>query len=157
MRPFGTSQQLARRRERALDLLQQGLNASKIARRVGTTRQSVNRWRRESRQPKSSKPRWRKRPGRPSRLSVAEQQRLAKALKRGAYANGYAEDYWTLDRITPLIWDLFGIRYRASGVWYLMQRLGWSSQKPQRQSLARNEPEIAHWKHYLWPQIKKVD
>jgi transposase len=77
-------------------------------------------------------------------------------LKRGAYANGYAEDYWTLDRIGHLIWDMFGIRYRASGVWYLMQRLGWSCQKPQRRSLARNEPAIAHWKRYVWPQIKKV-
>ena len=157
MRPFGTSEQVARRRERALDLLQQGLNSSEVARRVGATRQSVNRWHREARTTKSSKPKSRKRPGRPSLLSTAKQRRLAKALKRGAYANGYAEDYWTLDRIAHVIWNLFGIRYRTSSVWYLMQRVGWSSQKPQRRSLARNEQEIAHWKHYVWPQIKKVD
>lgn len=157
MRPFGTSQQVARRRERALDLLRQRLNPNEVARRVGATRQSVNRWRREARAPKSSKSKLRKRPGRPSLLSAANQRRLTKALKRGAYANGYAEDYWILDRIAHVIWELFGIRYRTSSVWYLMQRMGWSSQKPQRRSLARNEQEIAHWKRYVWPQIKKVD
>ena len=157
MRPFGTSEQVARRRARALDLLQQGLKPSEVARRVGATRQSVNRWRREARTTKSSKPRSQKRPGRPSLLSAAKQRRLTKALKGGAYANGYAEDYWTLDRIAHVIWELFGIRYGTSSVWYLMQRMGWSSQKPQRRSVARNEPEIAHWKHYVWPQIKKVD
>lgn len=78
-------------------------------------------------------------------------------LKRGAYASGYAEEYWTLDRIGHVIWELFGIRYRTSSVWYLMQRMGWSSQMPQRRSLTRDEQKIAHWKHYLWPQIKKVD
>ena len=75
---------------------------------------------------------------------------------RGAYANGYAEDYWTLDRIAHVIWDMFGIRYRASSVWYLMHRMGWSNQKPQRRSLARNEQAIVHWKRYVWPRIKKV-
>ena len=157
MRPFGTSEQVARRRVRALDLLREGLNPREVARRVGATRQSVNRWRRETQKSKSSKPKLRKAPGRPSLLSAAKQRRLTKVLKRGAYANGYAEDFWTLDRIAHVIWELFGIRYGTSSVWYLMQRMGWSSQKPQRRSLARNEQEIAHWKHYVWPQIKKVD
>jgi len=48
------------------------------------------------------------------------------------------------------------VRYRASGVWYLMQRIGWSSQKPERRSLARDDQKVAHWKRYQWPQIKKV-
>jgi len=71
-------------------------------------------------------------------------------------AYGYAEDYWTLDRIAHRIWDLFRVRYRPSGVWYLLQRLGWSCQKPQRRTLQRDDEAIAHWKHYVWPHIKKV-
>jgi len=81
---------------------------------------------------------------------------LIRALERGAYAYGYAEDYWTLDRIARLIWDLFRVRYRPSSVWYLLQRLGWSCQKPQRRALHRDDEAIAHWKHYIWPHIKKV-
>jgi transposase len=81
---------------------------------------------------------------------------LERALGRGAYVYGYAEDYWALDRIAHLIWDLFRVRYRPSGVWYLLQRLGWSCQKPQRRTLQRDDEAIAHWKHYVWPHIKKV-
>lgn len=154
MRPFGTSNQLAKRRQHALFLLRHGQGPTQVARVVGATPQSVCRWRRESLRPK------RKRrghpPGRPDRLSARQRRRLVAALKRGAYAWGYAEDYWTLDRIAQLIWQLFRIRYRSSGVWYLLQRLGWSSQKPQRRGLARDEKAIAHWKRYIWPQIKKL-
>ena len=153
MRPFGTSQQLASRRERALDLLKRGIGPKEVARRVGATAQSVCRWRREEHAPK---PKSRRPPHRPSRLSAAQPRRLSAGLKGGADANGWAEDYWTLDRIAHLIWDLFGIRYRASGVGYLRRRLGWSCQKPPRRSLARDEPAIAPWKHDVWPPIKKV-
>ena len=153
MRPSGSSQQLSRRRQRALDLLRQGHGPTVIAKRLGTTPQSVCRWRREAQHPRRRR---RRAPGCPSRLSSAQLRRLESALKRGAYAHGYAEEDWTLDRIAHVIWELFGVRYRASGVWYLMQRLGWSGQKPQRRSLARDEQAMAHWKRDIWPQIKKV-
>ncbi len=156
MRPFGTSEQLAGRRKRGLKLLRHGQSVAQVARRLGATVQSVCRWRRESKQPRR-KPRLRQRtPGRPSRLSQSQLRRLISALNRGAYACGYAEDYWTLDRIAHLIWELFRVRYRTSSVWYVLQRLGWSCQKPQRRSLARDDEAVAHWKRYIWPHIKKV-
>ena len=156
MRPFGTSEQLARRRQRALNLLRHGQHLTQVAKRIGATLQSVCRWRRESQHLKRKrKPRGRA-PGRPSRLSASQLRRLVSALNRGAFAYGYAEEYWTLDRIAHLIWELFGVRYRSSSVWYLLQRLRWSCQKPQRRSLARDEKAIAHWKRYIWPRIKKV-
>jgi len=81
---------------------------------------------------------------------------LEQALKRGACAYGHAEDYWTLERIAQLIWQLFQVRYQPSGVWYVLERLEWSCQKPQRRTFARDDEAIAHWKRYVWPQIKKV-
>jgi len=154
MRPFGTSKQLAGRRSRALSLLGHGQGPTQVAKQVGATPQSVCRWRREYQRPKRK--RRGRAPGRPSRLSASQLRQLVAALKRGAYAWGYAEDYWTLDRIAHLIWQLFRERYRSSGVWYVLQRLGWSSQKPQRRGLARDEKAIAHWKRYVWPHIKKL-
>lgn len=156
MRPFGTAEQLARRRQRALKLLRHGQCLTWVAKRVGATIQSVCRWRREAQHPKRKRQLHRRAPGRPSRLSNSQLRRLESALDRGAYAYGYAEDYWTLDRIAHLIWDLFKVRYRSSSVWYLLHRLDWSCQKPQRRSLARDDQAIAHWKHYIWPHIKKV-
>jgi len=154
MRPFGTSKQLARRRQRALDLLRHGQRVALAAKQIGTTPQSVRRWRRESQSPKGKS--GGRAPGRPSRLSASQLQRLLRALKRGAFAYSYAEDYWTLDRIADLIWGLFRVRYRSSSVWYMLQRLDWSCQKPQRRGLGRDDEAVAHWKRYLWPHIKKV-
>jgi transposase len=153
MRPSGTTQHLARRRERALDLLRQRHGPTVIAQSLGVTPQSVCRWRREAQHPRHPA---KHKPGCPRRLSDAQLRRLASTLKLGALAHGYAEDYWTLDRMAHLIWDLFQVRYSASGVWYVLQRLGWSCQKPQRRSLARDEVSVEHWKRYVWPQIKKV-
>jgi len=154
MRPFGTSQQLARRRQRARDLLRRGQSPAQVAKRVGATERSVRRWRQESKhsQHKSCG----RGPGHPCCLNSSQLRRLFRALERGAFHYGYAEDYWTLDRIAHLIWDLFEVRYRSHSVWYLLRRLDWSCQKPQRRALHRDEQAIKHWKHYLWPHIKKV-
>src|SRR5437870_11474684 len=104
MRPYGTSEQLLRRREQALNLLQRGQRVTEVAQRMGTTPQSVCRWRREAQQLQRKKRT--RRPGRPNHLSTSQQQRLSAALKRGAYAYGYTEDYWALKRIAHLIWEL---------------------------------------------------
>lgn len=156
MRPFGTSEQLARRRQRALTLLRRGYKLTEVARRVGATVQSVCRWRREWKQPQRKARSSLRVPGRPSRLSRAQLRQLESALKRGASAYGYTEDYWTLERIAHVIGKRFRVHYRTSSVWYVLQRLGWSCQKPQRRSLARDDRAIVHWKRCIWPRIKKV-
>ena len=153
MRPPGTDKQLAARRERALVLLKKGRPPGEVAAAVGVTDRTVRRWRRAIKSPQR---RAKRLPGRPARLSATQLRRLERALKRGAYAYGYAGDYWTLDRIGQLICQLFAVRYHPSGVWHVMRRLDWSCQRPQRRSLARDDAAVAHWRRYLWPQIKKV-
>ncbi len=154
MRPYGTAKQLSQRRQRALALLRHGHSPAQVGKQIGTTTRSVQRWRRATQAPKR-KP-GQSAPGRPRRLSASQLRCLVQALQRGAYAYGHAEDYWTLDRIVQLIWELFEVRYQPSGVWYVLQRLEWSCQRPQRRTLARDDEAVAHWKHYIWPQIKKV-
>jgi transposase len=154
MRPYGTSAQRAVVRELAQELRRRGVPRSVVAAQVGVTERSVRRWEQEASQPKPKKTK--RGPGRPPFLSPKQLRRLEKALDQGAFAHGYAEDYWTVDRIGHVIWELFGVRYESSGVWRLLQRMGWSSQKPQRQPLQRNDDAIRHWKRYVWPRIKKV-
>jgi transposase len=90
------------------------------------------------------------------RLSTKQVERLKSELARGAYAHGYAGDYWTLDRIAQVIWQLFAVRYHPSAVWHLLRRMAWSCQRPQRRPLGRDDEAVAHWRRYIWPQIKKV-
>jgi transposase len=155
MRPSGTEQQLAARRRRALALLQRGKSPSEVARAVGASARSVHRWQHAAR----TGPRRKQNiahPGRPRRLSIQQLKRLERILRKGARAQGYAEDYWTLARIARVIWKVFGVRYQPSGVWHVLRRLGWSCQKPQRVAFQRDDKVIAHWKRYIWPWIKKV-
>jgi transposase len=153
MRPYGTSEQLKKRRKEALKLLKGGASVEGVAAQAGVAAQSVRRWRREQKHPKKKSERS---PGRSAYLMKEQIQRLEKELLRGAYAHGYSEDYWTLDRIGHVIWTLFGVRYEQSGVWRLMTRIGWSSQKVQRLAIQQDDEAIANWKRRVWPRIKKV-
>jgi len=66
MRPLGTPEQLAKRRQKALDLLKSGETIKEIARQLGTTERSVRRWRQEVKHPKKKSKRG---PGKQSYLS----------------------------------------------------------------------------------------
>lgn len=154
MRPYGTSEQLSKRRTKAIKLLKRGKTIYEISQLIGVTERSVRYWRESASHPKKKKRR--NAPGRPSHLSANQLRRLEKELRKGAYVHEYAEDYWTLDRIGRLIWDQFEVRYHPSAVWHIMKRIGWSNQRPQRRSLARDEESIKCWKHHSWPRTKKV-
>lgn len=152
MRPVGTSQQLEARRNRARQLLKKGYGTQAVADAVGVTVQTVRRWRK----PRGKKSANARGPGRPSRLTEKQMTRLERELERGAFAHGYTGDFWTLERIGQLIWQLFGVRYGPSGVWQVMKRMNWSCQRVQRRSIARDDEAVAHWRRHVWPQIKKV-
>lgn len=154
MRTIGNAHQLVARRQRAIHLLEQGQPTTAVASAVGVSPRSVQRWQREAAAPAKAKKGPPKLMGRPPRLSPKHLSRLAKALSRGAFAHGYAEDYWTLDRIAQLIWQMFAVRYHPSAVWHLLRRMGWSCQKPQR--VSTNRDDRAHWARYGWARIKKV-
>lgn len=152
MRPYGTSQQLQKRREQALHLLKAGRSAEDVADRMKVTVRSVYRWQQEQKQPKpkSARP-----PGKPAYLTKDQNKKLERELLKGAYAHGYSEDYWTLDRVGRVIWDLYKVRYTPSGVWRLLDGMGWSCQKVQRLAIQRNDEAIRNWKRWVWPKIKK--
>ncbi len=154
MRPHGKSEQLAKRRARALDLLESGKRVKEVAKIIGVSDRSIRYWQEEARNPKDKsgiRP-----PGHPSHITAEQLKELEQELSKGAYEQGYAEDYWTLDRIARLIWDKFQVRYHPSSVWHIMKRMGWSNQRPQRQALQRNDETIRRWKRSTRPRIKKV-
>jgi transposase len=156
MRPSGTSEQLEKRRRRAISLLQTGTPYRGVARRVEASLSSVVRWEQAYRQDKRNGLRARPIPGRPCRLSAKQQEQLKTVLLRGAGAAGFPTELWTLRRIGEVIRKRFGVRYSPVGVWALLRHgLGWSWQKPERRALQREETAIAQWKQEEWPRLKK--
>jgi len=81
-----------------------------------------------------------------NKQELVEKRKVAlELLDKGKSASEVAE----LERIGRVICELFGIRYVASGVWHVMARMSWNSQKIQRVAIQREEQQV-------WPRIKKV-
>lgn len=155
MRPTGTPQQLEKRRLQAIQLIKQGKSKAEVARWLGTSRMSVNRWflsyEKEGKHGLSS----RTASGRPPKLSAKQKKKLSGLLLKGPLSRGYSTELWTLGRIARMILQEFRIEYHPNHIWRILGGMGWSCQKPERRALQRSEEKIEHWKRYRWPQIKK--
>lgn len=143
------------RRVEGARLLQSGLHAAEVARRVGVSRQSVMRWEERLKAGGMKHIARIGKRGRRRQLSEAQLQELAKLLKAGSIAAGYANEMWTLPRIGALIQAHFNITLSSSSVWRTLEYMGWSVQRPARQARQRDEAAIAAWKSKRWPALKK--
>jgi transposase len=156
MRPFGSPKALARRRNKALDLLDTGLSLRAVADQVGCSPNSVMLWRNLRKEKGDGVFEVRTPPGRPARLSARQIARLKRLLLKGPLAHGFRTDLWNTQRIADVIESEFGIRYHRDHIGRLMHRIGWSWQKPERRALERDEAEIERWKREQWPRVKKT-
>ena len=70
-------------------------------------------------------------------------------------AHGYETDLWSLPRIARLIKKLTGSSYHPGHVWKILQRMGWSLQRPAVRARERDEQKVAQWKSQTWEEVKK--
>ena len=147
---------LERRRLQAAKLLEKGWSQAEVAREVGVHRQSVSRWAKQLAEAGKVGLKKAGRAGRKPRLSPADLRRIERALKRGPEALGYATSLWTTQRVQKLIEQECGVSFHSAHVWRLLQRLGWSCQRPTGRALERDEAAIEHWKKVRWPEVKKT-
>ena len=125
-----------------------------MARRLEVTWMTVHRW--NSNRLAAGNDSWqeKKRPGRPPKLSKKQKKRLIEILLKGAQRRGYETDLWTLKRTAQVIQEEFAEDYTESGVWRLLQELGFSAQVPLPRALERDETYIRKWTEEEWPQIQ---
>jgi transposase len=152
MRPQGTPEELERRRQRAVQLVDAGERPSVVARILGVTPSSLSRWRRLARQADglAAKPI----PGRTPRLRDEQLSALEALLNQGAVVHGWANHLWTAKRVAVLIKRHFGIDYHPEHARkVLKRRLGWTSQKPQKHARECRDKEVERWIADDWPRI----
>jgi transposase len=145
----------AKRRVRAARLLQAGNKPAEVAKMVGAPRQTVYRWKDVLQAQGIDGLRDMSKGGRPALLGAQELGRLQIALMEGPTAHGFGTPLWTLKRVRVFIERQFGVRYSEVHVWRLLGQLGFSSQKPERRALERDEAAILDWKKRTWPRLKK--
>ena len=145
----------AMRRVRAARLLQAGHKPAEVASMVGAPRQTVYRWRDVLQAEGIDALRDMSKGGRPALLGGEELMRLQVALMEGPTAHGFGTPLWTIKRVRVFIERKFGIRYSDVHVWRLLGQMGFSSQKPERRALERDEVAIDGWKKRTLPALKK--
>jgi len=149
------AKQAERRRLKGGRLLLKGVTQAEVARRCAVSRPTVSEWNRRLERGGLQALRNATR-GRPARLDEKMRAQLAQLLMAGARSQGYATELWTLPRIAKLIEQQFGHTFSISQVSRLLAAMGWSSQKPERRALQRDEKAIRQWKAKRWPLLKKT-
>lgn len=155
MRPKGSAEALEVRRRLAIRLLQQGKGVRETARLIGASPGSVSRWRMAHDTGGDAALAPRPAPGNKRKLDAGQLAELEALLLRGPGAHGYKNELWTLARVAEVIEKRFGVAYVANSTWYLLRRIGWTAQKPERRARERDEEAIARWRERDWPRIKK--
>lgn len=124
-----------------------------IARAVGVTEVSVSRWFAKARVGGESALLSRAIPGRPARLSSAQQAMIPEFLWHGPEAYGFRGAVWTCARVAKVIDEEFGVAYEKSEVSRLLKQLGWTPQTPIQRASQRDEQAIELWREATWPRL----
>jgi transposase len=143
-----------RRRVRAGRLLLAGKTPAQAAKAVGVARQTAYTW--KARLDEGGIDALRAMvPGRPAQLDAGQLEALRAALLQGPLAHGWGTELWTLKRVRVLIEQLYGVGFSEVHVWRLLGAMGFSSQKPDRRAIERDEAAVLAWKRKTWPALKK--
>ena len=143
------------RRLEALRLHEQGWKAPRIAARLNTTRQSVNRWLRASRRGGIKAIQAKPVPGRPDKLTARQRHRLRQILIKGAQAAGHHTDLWTCPRIAQVIRRELKVSYHVDYLPRLLGAIGFSCQKPESVASEQDPKAVRQWIVRDWRRIKK--
>ncbi len=139
-----------RKRVRAGRLMQAGKTPAEAAKSVGVARQTAYTW--KARLDEGGIDALRSMvTGRPAQLDGKQRD----ALLQGAMAHDFGTPLWTLKRVRALIERLYGVRFSEVHVWRLLGAMGFSSQKPERRAIERDESAVLAWKKKTWPALKK--
>src|ERR1700674_1478044 len=103
VRPRRDFAAMEERRMRAADLFEQGVIPAEIARQVGVSHQIVSDWRAAWRRSGRDGLRGAGRAGRLPKLNKDQLALVEVELAKGAEANGYPNDLWTLKRVAEVI------------------------------------------------------
>ena len=157
VRPRRDFQHLEHRRKQAGRLFAAGkLILAAIARQLKVSRQSVSRWYTEWKSGGVRALNGAGRAGRKPMLDARKLQKVEKALRGGARANGFDTDLWTLPRVALVIERVTGVHYHPGHVWKILGAMDWTLQRPAKQARERDSKKVALWLKERWPAVKKT-
>jgi transposase len=143
-----------KRRERAYELSKSGWQQKAIAEALGVSKGAVSKWLARARSEGLEGLKSHPAPGGQSKLSAEQLAALPGILAKGAEAYGFRGAVWTRGRIRAVIAQEFGVTYHVDHMSFLMQKIGWTQQKPHRQASQQNQAAIEEWQAN-WAEVEK--
>jgi putative transposase len=132
------------------------LSQAEIARQLGVSRATVSDWAKKVKAEGMRGLRKRTAQGGTSKLTKEQKQKLKRLLDRGALANGFSTDRWTLQRVQELIQHEFSVNYHPNYLNRLLDKLGFSPQKPLPTAAEQDREMVQAWLEHDLPRLKKV-
>jgi transposase len=151
-RDFGHLQQ---RRQKAGRMFERGKTQAEVARALAVSRQAVSRWFEQWQQGGLLALKGAGRAGRKPKVQAEHLEILSAAMSEGPRAHGLPTNLWTLPRIAQVLHRQTGIKCHPGHVWRLLQRMGWSLQRPARRAKEQKPEAVRGWIAEKWPAIKK--
>jgi transposase len=142
------------RRLRAWELLEAGWRQIDIAKALGVTKGAVSQWVKRARAGGIEALGRHPAPGASSKLSAEQIAQLPQILSCGAEAYGFRGNVWTHRRIAWAIYEAFGVSYHENHIPRILDKIGWTRQKPKRRATQGNEAVIQEWKACSWQAIQ---
>lgn len=164
MRPKGPSHRLEKRRRRAVELSRQGSSIRAIARQLHASPGAVHRWICDWKKGGDRALTAKTSSGRPRKLTEQQHQELKSLLLAEANADDLRTEHWTLEKITTLVRDRFGVTYHPSHLWRVIQAFGWRFKTPQKKPIPYNDKETkkliqnlrTHFPQFKWPRENRL-
>ena len=142
------------RRLRAYELAEEGRTQKDIAAALGVSAGAVSKWLKRGREGGREALRRHPAPGAESKLSAEQLAKLPDILARGAEAYGFRGARWTRARIRQVIEEVLGVSYHVDHMSYLMDKIGWTQQKPREVATQQSQASVEAWQAN-WPAIEK--
>ncbi len=155
MRSKGTPDELEHRRRLAVQRVLEGYSTEEVADFLGVDGSTVRRWVASFRDRGEQALRARPVPGRPRKLTPAQERIIRRWLDESPTAHGFETELWTAPRLGHLIRDEFAVELHPKYLSAWLRARGFSPQKPERVPRERDPKAIAAWLESDWPRIKK--
>jgi transposase len=143
------------RRLQAWELKQKGWKQKDVAEALGVSKGAVSQWFKKANSAGVEALRKRKGGGPKPRLSAEQVNQLPALLSQGAEHFGFRGEVWTRARVAAVIKQTFGVAYSRTHVGWLLDKIGWSWQKPLPRASQRNEAAIERWRTETWLEVQK--
>lgn len=143
------------KRARAVRAYIDGARVVDIADQVRAARGSVNFWLRWYETEGADGLRTKTPPGAAPRLTADQLEELTRIVEAGPMEAGFTSGVWTGPMIGRLILDRWGVRYHNHHIPRLLNKLGFSVQRPRKRLARANVEAQATWVRERLPEIKK--